>query len=370
MHKRLITLALATAFAPAVAAQSSVTLYGIVDAGYLYTNYDQGGSLSEIADGIQSQSRIGVRGSESLGGGFTAAFTLEGGFAVDTGQSQQGGRLFGRQAWGAIQHRTGEIRFGRQYGLGYDYFLSLTSPFGTTFRDAGTGNVYSSAAGRLIFDNVAELRSASFGGFSGAIAYSFNTNGNEVVPQGNNLSALSAGLRYQSQNAYAAVTYESFSCPDNASGTTFNTCNATTHDDQTHLQVGGSYAFSIVRLYAMYAREEDQFTMFAVTPAKKADVYQGGVSVKFLGGDVLLSYQQRNDEFNADLDVWGLGYTYPLSRRTNVYAFVSDTTADDTPTAQLVSNGVIVRQGYTAAQIATYEQRDRTMFGIGLRHLF
>jgi len=76
-----------------------------------------------------------VRGNEALGNGFTAIFTLEGGISVDTGQSQQGGRLFGRQAWGAIGHRLGEVRLGRQYGVGDEYFLSNTSPFGTTIRD-------------------------------------------------------------------------------------------------------------------------------------------------------------------------------------------------------------------------------------------
>lgn len=370
MNKSLIALAVAAVIAPAVHAQSSVTLYGIVDAGYLYTNYDNGGSLSELADGIQSQSRFGVRGSESLGRGFTAGFTLEGGIAIDTGQSQQAGRLFGRQAWLSIGHRTGEFRVGRQYGVGYEYFLSNTSPFGTTFRDAGTGNVFSSAAGRMILDNVAMVRSGNFGGFSGAVGYSFQTNGAEVAPSGNNLSALTAGLRYQSPSLYGAITYETFSCPDNSTGTTFNTCNAVTRDDQKQLQVGGSFEFSIVRLYAMYAREEDQFTMVAVAPARKADLYQAGVKVKLLGGELLAAYQRRDDDFNADLDVWGLGYTYPLSRRTNVYTFVSDTTADDTPTSQVVNGGVIVREGYTPAQIAAYQQRDRLMFGLGIRHLF
>lgn len=362
-------LALGVAAAPAHA-QSAVTLYGILDAGYLYTNYGNGGSVSEIADGIQSQSRFGVRGSEALGAGITAAFTLEGGIAIDTGQSQQAGRLFGRQAWAALQHRTGELRLGRQYGVGYEYFLANTSPFGTTFRDAGTGNVFSSAAGRLILDNVAMVRTGSFGGFSGAVGYSFNTNGTEVVPSGNNLSGWTGGLRYQSPTLYAAATYERFNCPDNATGTTFNGCNAVTHDDQQQFQVGGSFAFWLVRVYAMYAREEDQFTMVAVAPSRKADLYQAGVSAKLLGGEVLLSYQRRDDDFNADLDVWGLGYTYPLSRRTNLYAFVSDTAADSTPTTQLVAGGVIAREGYTPAQVTAYRDRDRTMIGVGLRHQF
>ena len=59
-----------------------------------------------------------------------------------------------------------------------------------------------------------------------------------------------------------------------------------------------------------------------------------------------------------------------MSRRTNLYTFVSDTKADDAPTAQLVSGGRIVQEGYTASQISAYRDRDRLQFAVGLRHLF
>ena len=361
---------LALAAAMAAQAQSHLALYGIVDVGYLHTNPTTGASTSDIADGIQSQSRFGLRGVERLMSDLNAAFTLEGGISMDTGQSQQAGRLFGRQAWAALVTHLGDVRLGRQYGIGYEYFLSDTSPFGTTFRDAGTGNVFSSASGRLILDNVAMLRTGDFGGFSGAVGYSFNANGTEQAGSGNNVGTWTAGARYRGRNVYLAVSYENFNCPDTTTGTAFNGCNALTRETQSHLQVGGSVEFSVLRLYGMWALEENQFSFFAVTPAKKAQVYEIGLKVKLAGGELLAAYQGRDDDFNADLGVWGLGYTYPLSRRTNLYTFVSDTKADDAPTAQVVSGGSIVREGYTASQISAYRERDRLQFAVGLRHLF
>jgi predicted porin len=367
---RLGVAVLAAAAALSASAQSSVTLYGILDLGYLYTKPDNGSSTSEIADGIQSQSRFGIRGSERLGGDAYAGFTLEGGISADTGQSQQSGRLFGRQAWASLGARMGEMRLGRQYGLGYEYFLSDTSPFGTTFRDAGTGSVFSSASGRLILDNVLMLRVGDSSGLSGAIGYSFNANGAEQAGVGNNTNVWTAGARYRSSNLYLAASYESFNCPDTATGTAFNSCNDAMRDSQSQWQVGGSYAFSSFRFYGMWGVEENQFNFFAVTPAKKAEVYELGMSVKLVGGEVFVAYQGRDDDWNANLDVWGLGFTYAMSRRTNLYTFVSDTRADDSPTTQVLSGGSIVRAGYTASQISTYRERDRMQFGAGIRHSF
>jgi general bacterial porin, GBP family len=367
---RIAVAVFAAAMAMAASAQSHVTLYGIIDLGYLYTNPASGSGTSELADGIQSQSRFGIRGVERLTPSINAAFTLEGGISADTGMSQQSNRLFGRQAWLSLLARTGEFRLGRQYGIGYEYFLSDTSPFGTTFRDAGTGNVFSSASGRLILDNVVMLRTGDFGGLSGAVGYSFNANGTEQAGTGNNTSLWTAGARYRTRSAYFTVTYENFNCPDTATGTAFNSCNAVMKDRQSHWQVGGSWEVSAFRFYGMWALEENQFNFFAVTPAKKAHAYELGVKVKLGGGELLAAYQGRDDDWNANLDVWGVGFTYPFSRRTNLYTFVSDTSADDAPTAQLVNGGQIVREGYTASQIDAYRARDRLQFGVGLRHSF
>jgi GBP family porin len=377
-------LALAALLASgAASAQSTVTIFGIVDAGYLESRPDGVAgrptappTTRGIEDGIQTPSRLGFVGTEALGGGLSAKYWLEAGFAIDTGASQQGGRLFGRQAWAGLQGGFGELRLGRQYGLGYEFFLTGVSPFGTTFRDAGLGNVFSSASGRLILDNVIEYRTPTLAGFSGALGYSFNNNptvalASEVPGSGNNISVVSAGVQYRQGPIVAVASYESFNCPDNTATIVSNTCNATRKDDQRHVQVGGSYDFKVVRLYAGWAEEKDQFTLFAITPSRDSRVWELGASAPLASGELLATYQDRSDKaYGADLSVWAIGYTYPLSARTNLYAYYSDTTADDTPRAQTVAGGVITSEGYTAAQTAAYWDRNRSQFGFGLRHRF
>ena len=92
MKKNLIALAILGAFSGAALAQSNVTLYGIIDVGYQYSDPDATGvsSIQGIKSGIQSGSRWGIRGSEALSPNLNAVFTLEGGIDVSTGQSLQG----------------------------------------------------------------------------------------------------------------------------------------------------------------------------------------------------------------------------------------------------------------------------------------
>ncbi len=104
-------------------AQTSVTLYGVIDTSIEYaTNVARGaptvnastgavtaqpgGSRVALQSGGYSGSRWGLRGTEDLGAGYKAVFALESGFGVDTGTSQQGGRLFGRQAFVGVEHAT------------------------------------------------------------------------------------------------------------------------------------------------------------------------------------------------------------------------------------------------------------------------
>jgi len=109
-----IALALA---APAAFAQSSVTIYGIVDLDGQYLSGHAKQAL--VTSGGQSGSRIGFKGSEDLGSGYFADFVLEGGLNVDTGGSGQGGQLFGRQAFGALRTPFGTASAGRQYSSIY-----------------------------------------------------------------------------------------------------------------------------------------------------------------------------------------------------------------------------------------------------------
>src|SRR6201989_2623253 len=105
-----IALALA---APAAFAQSSVTIYGIVDLDGQYLSGHTKDVL--VTSGGQAGSPIGFKGTEALGSGYFADFVLEGGLNVDTGSSAQGGALFGRQAFGALRTPFGTVSAGRQY---------------------------------------------------------------------------------------------------------------------------------------------------------------------------------------------------------------------------------------------------------------
>jgi predicted porin len=130
MKKSLFSLAAICAFSGAANAQSSLTLYGVVDSALEYVNEmargaptvvngqlvpQTGGSRFSIPfTGGLSSSRWGMRGSEDLGGGLRAMFVLESGFGLDDGRSQQGGRLFGRQAFVGLENQYGKLTLGRQ----------------------------------------------------------------------------------------------------------------------------------------------------------------------------------------------------------------------------------------------------------------
>lgn len=113
-------------------AQSSVTLYGVIDEGIDYTNNSGGGSLWHMRDGTYDGiygSRWGLRGIEDLGGGLSAIFKLENGFSLENGQLRQGGLEFGRQAYvGLSDIRLGTVTVGRQYDSVVDFLQPVTAP--------------------------------------------------------------------------------------------------------------------------------------------------------------------------------------------------------------------------------------------------
>ncbi|QSN61954.1 MULTISPECIES: porin [unclassified Caballeronia] len=129
MKKTLMVAALTGVFATAAHAQSSVTLYGLIDAGITYTNNQNGHSNWKATSGSVNGSRWGLRGSEDLGGGLKAIFTLENGFNIMNGQAGQNSREFGRQAYvGLSSNQFGAVTLGRQYDSVVDFLgpLALT----------------------------------------------------------------------------------------------------------------------------------------------------------------------------------------------------------------------------------------------------
>lgn len=149
MKKNILASAALAAFAALAAtcahAQSSVTLYGVIDAGISYVNNNSssptraGDSLWKYDDGVAQGSRWGLKGSKDLGGGLKAIFTLENGFNSGTGALGQGGAEFGRQAFvGISKNDVGSLTFGRQYTFNTNFLGSAYSIGGQTRRSQAT----------------------------------------------------------------------------------------------------------------------------------------------------------------------------------------------------------------------------------------
>lgn len=129
MKKALFAACVAAAAPVCAHAQSSVTLYGIIDEGISYfsnaATVNANGSVSghsavRLLSGVMQQSRWGLRGSEDLGGGLKAIFVLENGFDASTGKAGQGGLLFGKKAFVGMSGPFGTVTLGRQYDTNVD----------------------------------------------------------------------------------------------------------------------------------------------------------------------------------------------------------------------------------------------------------
>lgn len=321
MKKTWIALAVAGAFVGAVQAQSSVTLYGIVDVNVQMVDPKPGGTKSTVGvnSGHQSGSRWGMRGSEDLGGGLSAIFTLEGGYSPDTGTLGQGGRLFGRQAWAGLQGGFGQVVLGRvstlSSGTGSFDMFGFTDPFLTGF---GGANLIFSSANALRTDNSILWRSNKMGGFQVGAMHSFNIGASEVPDRKNNTYMTGLAASFGAGPFMGAVTYDVINNP------------AANASDQKHLQVGGTFDFGVAKLHAGYAQEKDIFTANSVgiTNGSDADAWMAGVSAKLGAGTLMFSWQNYdNDQLGGverDLRRAGIAYSHPLSRRTNMYVSFSD----------------------------------------------
>ncbi|MFM0738752.1 porin [Paraburkholderia xenovorans] len=116
MNKNIVGAAVLSTFAMAAHAQSSVTLYGLIDAGIVYTSNQGGSSAWQEQSSMLSNEVWGLKGSEDLGGGLNAIFRLENGFNLQNGKTTYSGTMFGRQAYVGIQSdKYGTLTLGRQY---------------------------------------------------------------------------------------------------------------------------------------------------------------------------------------------------------------------------------------------------------------
>jgi general bacterial porin, GBP family len=205
MKKTLMVAALSGVFATAAHAQSSVTLYGLIDAGITYTNNQHGHANWQETDGAINTSRWGLRGSEDLGGGLKAIFVLENGFNITSGALRQNSRLFGRQAFvGLSSEQFGSVTLGRQYDSVVDYLgpQSLTgTQYGGTFFAHPFDNDNLNNSFRI--DNSVKYTSVNYGGLKFGGLYGFSNQAGEFA----NNRAYSFGASYNYGGLNVAAGY-------------------------------------------------------------------------------------------------------------------------------------------------------------------
>ncbi len=373
MKKTLLAAALLAGFAGVAQAETSVTLYGIIDTGLGYNRISGAsdavnGSRFGMINGVQNGSRWGLRGSEDLGDGLRAVFQLESGFDSGNGKSAQGGRLFGRQATvGLASDSWGQLDFGRQTNIASKYFGSI-DPFGAGFGQANIGTGMS-AANTQRYDNMVMYQTPSFSGFQFGVGYSFSADDNKAGQTGfhtaDNTRAITAGLRYVNGPLNVALSYDQLNASNNLP------TEATDATPRSYM-IGGSYDFEVVKLALAYARTTDGWfagpgvngnsilssaasdisNVFA--DGFKANSYLVGLSAPIGGASNLFGTWQRVDPSNdrltgddSNMNIYSLGYTYDLSKRTNLYAY-----------------------GSYATNFAFLDDVKSTAVGVGIRHRF
>ena len=325
MKKSLIALAVIAASSTAMA-QSSVTLYGLVDM-YVGSIKTDNGTTSirqtKVESGLVNTSRFGLKGSEDLGNGLAANFVLEQGIAADEGTSKATTLLtskvtntaFGRQAWVGLSGSFGATRIGLtptpfddvsgQYDAVFD---SALSPMNSVFASA---NSYLVRPG-----NTVAYYTPNLDGFTASASYSLGENKaaattTPAAPAHNAGSVYSLALAYAKGPIGVSLGYQ-----DEKTDSTVIA--------RKYTRLGGSYDFGVVKAYANYGRAENyEFTAKTTVSGAKATDYQIGVDVP-VGAALTLSasYAQSKDNATAGNDKrkgFGLGAKYALSKRTAVY---------------------------------------------------
>lgn len=348
LTKSLLAVAVLGSIASTTAwADTTVTLYGLLDTGLEYqnakvgsgdSNYAANGSGSKssigMGTGLESESRWGMKGSEDLGGGLQANFVIESGFSSSDGTNKgnESGRLFGRQATVGLSAPTwGSVDLGRNYTVSSNY-LGDIDPFGTDFMQASMGTTFS-AANTVRYDNEVMYQTPTWGGFNFALAYSFNyDNTLDTGYETNDKNrAVSAGLKYVNGPFEVVGTYDQqFLYQEDGNPKEFI--------------VGANYDFTVAKLALAYSRTKDGVlsgqaynyvggatigdsnTNSAFSESGLSiNSYMVGVSVPVTANtNVFGSYQYADaNKGLANTSVASVGTMYNLSKRTNLYAYVS-----------------------------------------------
>ncbi|WP_028222874.1 porin [Paraburkholderia oxyphila] len=353
MKRSILAVAL-LGIAPVIHAQSSVTLYGVIDASLLFTSKtpnaqgQNAGRTFALADGGLSPSLFGFSGVEDLGGGLKAKFKIESGFNTGTGGiNDSNGNFFGRQAWVALEGNYGEVRAGLQF-----------SPFVNTIYDSDTRGFANFGDVQSIYGNNVFLTGVHN---SNAISYTSpkiaGLEGSVMLALGGEAGDFQAGRQYAASLKYDNGTVMlNGAIYDGNSGGTVNTPIPST------VAFVGRTLGAAYRIGSLTAKAV--FINYKVAGAANNYVYGGGLDYimasqfDFNGGIWLT--RDRNNSDNHSL-LASVGAAYFLSRRTTLYTQVG-----------VVNNHGAANTGLSVSYPNVFFEVQGTTVGVnvGIRHTF
>jgi predicted porin len=357
MKKSLIALAVLASFAGVASAQSSVTLFGIVDATFAHGRGDVS-SKTQLTNSGYNSSRLGFRGTEDLGGGMSASFWLEAGLNNDDGQgaatnsnnqaSGAGAAVAGRQGLTFNRRSTvslaggwGELRLGRDYTPQF-WNLTVFDPFGTN--GVGTtqtlNSIITGVTAVRASNSIGYFLPGNLGGFYGQVQYYLGENNSNVA---NKDDGTGYGLRLGFANGPFNVAL-ALSRTKYAAG------------DVQQNNVAGQWDFGVAKLMGEYSFDKNE----AVTSGKGKGYLIGGL-IPVGAGEIRLAYSRYKVELAAATPTakkYALGYDYNLSKRTVLYA-----------TYAHVSNSGGSGQALNGATL-TSPNDSSSGYDFGIRHAF
>ena len=371
MKKSLVALAVLAA-AGAASAQSSVTLFGIVDAGVSYNQAKSNGakvSQTTLSNSGYNSSRLGFRGTEDLGGGLAAGFWLEAPIANDSGEVGNA-RFWNRRSTVSLSGGFGEIRLGRDFTPTF-WNDTTFDPFGTL--GVGTNLITLTRSqspilgtNGLAYDQYRSSNSIGYflppnlGGFYGQVMYGFHEN-------------LSTDVGYSSKGGqYVGGRFGYANGPlDVALAYGENRIAAIGLQDAKAktLNLGASYDLGVVKLFGEVAQSENDFDNLFSAAKPSSTGYLLGLTAPVGAGLIRTSFGYvKGDQDTAGVPdpkaaKFAIGYVHNLSKRTALYATYAYTKS---------KNGASVGNTSSAPILASVggSSVKATGMDFGLRHSF
>jgi general bacterial porin, GBP family len=367
--RRAICAAAMLCAAQAASAQSSVTLYGVVDVFGIWNN-NGGTSAISMRSGGNVGSLFGLKGSEDLGGGTAANFTVENGFNVNNGTFlADSSTMFYRQSWvGLTNDKYGSLRFGRQYTPSFfiaypvdpfrlDEALSLAAS-GVLVQDRNTTAVQY-LNGRQ--SNAIQYLSPNVGGFKLSALYGFSQSFSQPVPVTNG-NVMDIAAQYTGFGLYAGFGYQN-QRPGRASLPQLAVpLNLLASQRFTGAL---SYRIGIVNLQALYIYTKPETAAPGSVAARTASyqpysVAQIGATIQATPFDTVeVAMMERNVRGVHDNSPgFEVGIDHALSKRTSVYA-----------RAGYIKNNGVATSSWTGIT-PTGPGASQTMAALGMMHRF